>query len=63
MVKPHMSHNFGLTTGQTARVERDIVGASELGVNAEESTPALSPGSGPSTFAIHGRSKAKSPTS
>ena len=48
--------------GQTARGESDIVGGPELGVIAEESTPALSPGKGSSAFAIHVRSKNKSPS-
>ena len=43
--------------GQTARVESDIIAGGEVGVIAGESTPALSPGRGASSFAIYVRSK------
>ena len=48
--------------GQAARVESDVVADGEVGVIAEESTPALSEGKGASAFAIHVRSKTMSPS-
>ena len=48
--------------GQTEKGESVIVQVGEVGVIAEESTPALSPGRGASAFSIHVRSKTMSPS-